>query len=159
MSKLWLCFCLKEERKNQPPTDWNSPCSSYIWENKSGFVNHRTRVNEKEDYTKILFFPREVKTEILLIPVPTKSSNFRNYLPGLFQHCPHPCALSLSGAGTGVPRDWMWPLSHQAPLYDQDHLSWSRTGWAVAGHSLSLNNMLLFLACIPGYYYNNNKGK
>lgn len=159
MSKLWLCFCLKEERKNQPPTDWNSPCSSYIWENKSGFVNHRTRVNEKEDYTKILFFPREVKTEILLIPVPTKSSNFRNYLPGLFQHCPHPCALSLSGAGTGVPRAWMWPLSHQAPLYDQDHLSWSRTGWAVAGHSLSLNNMLLFLAGIPGYYYNNNKGK
>lgn len=134
--------------------DWSSSRSSYIWENNSGFVNHRTGVTEK-DYTKILLFPRQVKTEIFFILVWTKSCNFRNYLRGFFQHCPHPCALSLSGADTGVPRAWMWPLSHQAPLYDQDHLSWSRAGWAVAGHSLPLYNtllLLLFLARIPGYY-------
>lgn len=133
--------------------DWSSSRSSSIWENKSGFVKHRTGVKEKDDHTKILFIPREVKTEILLPPVWTKSIlQFQELLSAL----PTCLCTEFVWRWHWCPQAWVWPLSHRDPLYDQDHLSWSGAGWSVAGHSLSLYNtflLLLLLARIPGYYF------
>lgn len=100
-----------------------------LQDSNSGYANQGS--GEEGDYSNVLFFPGEVKTETLLHPFKPKSSYVRSYLPGFLQNCPHPFTSSLYGVNSGVPRADSDPSnatalssSQRAGCYDNPYSLW-----------------------------------
>lgn len=100
-----------------------------LQDSNSGYANHGS--GEEGDYSNVLVFPGEVKTETLLHPFKPKSSYVRSYLPGFLQSCPHPFTSSLYGVNSGVPRADFDPSnatalssSQRAGCYDNPYSLW-----------------------------------